>query len=53
MDAVNIHYHGGGPMFIPESPDELRINHHKKKMTEFSTCIIKGLVVELSLRILD
>jgi len=30
-EGVNIHYHGNGPWFIPESPDELRVNHYKKK----------------------
>ena len=31
VDTVNIHYHGKGPLFIPESPEELCINHYKKK----------------------
>jgi len=30
VDAVNIHYHGVGPLFIPESPHELRVDHYKK-----------------------
>jgi hypothetical protein len=31
VNTVNIHYHGHGRLFIPESPEELCINHYKKK----------------------